>query len=192
MGMLRELRPALVALLLFTALCGVAYPLAVTGAAWLVFSKQSTGSMVSEGGHSLGSDLLGQANSDPRDFWPRPSATAKPYDAGSSSGSNLGPSNPALHKAVKERIAGLRAADPDNRRMLPIDLVTSSASGLDPHISSEAAYFQAPRVARLRGVSLEKVDALVGSLIEGRFLGLFGEPRVNVGRLNRALDRLAQ
>lgn len=179
-------RPALVATLLATVLCGGLYPALVTLVAQVAFARQANGSMV-DGGSS---ELVGQDDRDPRDFWPRPSATTRPYDASSSSGSNLGPSNPALATLVRERLASLRASDPESRRPLPIDLVTASASGLDPHISPEAAYFQAPRVARQRGLPLDRVDALVATAVEPRWLELFGQPRVNVGRLNRLLDRL--
>ena len=180
------LRPALVATLLATALCGGLYPALVTLVAQVVFARQANGSMIDGGG----SELLGQDNRDPRDFWSRPSATTRPYDASSSSGSNLGPSNPALTAAARERVALLRASDPGPHRPLPIDLVTTSASGLDPHISPEAAHFQAPRVAQARGLALDRVDALIASVVENRWLELFGQPRVNVGRLNRLLDRL--
>lgn len=190
--MMRELRPAMIGLLLLTVLCGGIYPAVVTGIGWLVMPHAAHGSIVSVGGKTVGSELIAQSEEDPRRFWPRPSATTKPYDATSSSGSNLGPSNPALLDAVKARIAKLRTADPENTRVLPIDLVTASGSGLDPDISVAAARYQAPRIARLRNVSIERVDALITDATEGRLFGLYGEPHVNVGRLNRQLERLAQ
>lgn len=190
--MLRELRPAAIGLLLLTVLCGGVYPAVMTGIGWLVLPHAAHGSIVSVGGKTLASELIAQSEEDPRRFWPRPSATTKPYDATSSSGSNLGPSNPALVDAVKQRIGKLRAADPENTRVLPIDLVTTSGSGLDPDISVAAALYQAPRIARLRGVPVERIDALIAASTEGRLFGLYGEPRVNVGRLNRQLERLAQ
>jgi len=178
--MLRELRTAAGILVLFTVLCGGIYPLLVT----------TLGRLIAP---SIDADLIARDESDPRRFWPRPSATAKPHDALSSSGSNLGPSNPALATAVQERVAKWRAADAghDNARPLPIDLVTTSGSGLDPHISLDGARYQAPRVARVRALSVAQVDAAIDAVTEGRLLGLFGEPRVNVARLNRQLERLA-
>ncbi len=176
--MLRELRTSVVILGLCTVLCGGLYPLLVTTLGRAIAS-------------SVDGELIGRDETDLRRFWPRPSATTKPYDALSSSGSNLGPSNPALAQAVRERVARWRAADADNPRPLPIDLVTASGSGLDPHISVAGARYQAPRVARARGLSLAQVDAAIDAVAEGRLLGLFGEPRVNVARLNRQLERLA-
>ncbi|TAH37310.1 MAG: potassium-transporting ATPase subunit KdpC [Planctomycetota bacterium] len=187
---MRHILPALRLLLLLTLLTGLAYPLAVTGLAKLAFPRQAEGSRIERGGRVLGSDLIGQPFSDPRYFWPRPSATSPAYNAAASSGSNLGPSNAALHTAVAERIATLHASDPDNSLPIPMDLVTASASGLDPHVSPEAAFWQVARVARARGMDETRVRDLVQSQVEPRTLGLFGEPRVNVLRLNLALDEL--
>lgn len=187
-----QLRPALVLFVLLSALTGLAYPLLVTGVAQLAFPAQANGSLIVRDGQAVGSALIGQAFSDPKHFWSRPSATGPmPYNASNSSGSNLGPSNPALHDAVKQRIATLRAADPGNTAPVPADLVTASASGLDPHISRAAADYQAPRVARARGMPEERVRELVEAHTEGRALGFLGEPRVNVLRLNLALDAAA-
>ncbi len=184
-------RPALVMLALFTLLTGVAYPLAVTGLSRAVLPSAAGGSLVLDRGRVVGSSLLGQPFDAPRYFWGRPSATGPhPYNAAASSGSNLGPMNPALREAVAARVAALRAADPDNHAPVPVDLVTASGSGLDPHISPAAALFQAGRVARARGVPESTVRALVQSSTEGRTLGLIGEPRVNVLALNRALDAM--
>ncbi|HTJ83552.1 MAG TPA: potassium-transporting ATPase subunit KdpC, partial [Polyangiaceae bacterium] len=175
-----------------TLLTGLAYPLAVTGVARTAFPRQSAGSVIEREGKAVGSELIGQAWTSPGYFWGRASATsAKPYDGAASSGSNLGPNNPALAQAVSDRIAALRAADPGNEAPVPVDLVTASGSGLDPHISPAAAYYQVGRVARARGLPEERVKALVTESIEGRTFGLLGEPRVNVLRLNLALDDLA-
>jgi K+-transporting ATPase ATPase C chain len=187
-----HLRPTLVLFALFTLLTGIAYPLLVTGIAQAVFPLQANGSRVVKGGKVVGSALIGQTFTDPRYFWGRPSATAPtPTNAGASAASNLGPSNPALATAVQERVAALRAADPDQRQPVPVDLVTASASGLDPHISPAAALYQVRRVARLRDWPEDQVRALVESHIENRIMGLWGEPRVNVLLLNLALDHLA-
>lgn len=186
------LRPILVVLVGFTLLTGIAYPLAVTGVARAAFPRQAAGSVMERGGKAVGSELIGQAWTSPGYFWGRASATsAKPYDGAASTGSNLGPSNPALAQAVSDRVAALRAADPGNEAPVPIDLVTASGSGLDPHISPAAAYYQVGRVARARGLSEARVKALVTDSIEGRTFGVLGEPRVNVLRLNLALDELA-
>ncbi len=183
------IRPALTLLAIFTVLTGVAYPLAVTGAARLLFSRQAEGSMVVHRGSVRGSSLIGQPFDDPRYFWSRPSATSpQGYNAGASSGSNLGPSNPALIDAARARIAALRAADPTASATVPADLVTASGSGLDPHISPAAAMYQARRVARARAMSEQRVGALIERHIEGRTWGVLGEPRVNVLLLNLALD----
>ena len=185
------LRPALVLFLVLTLLTGVAYPLAVTGAAQLLFPAQAAGSLILRDGKPVGSSLIGQNFADPGQFWGRPSATGPmPYNAAASGGSNLGPLNPALLDAVKGRIDALRAADPGNADPVPVDLVTASASGLDPHISSAAARYQAARVARVRHLSLEKVQQLVAQETEMPWLGLLGEVRVHVLRLNLALDAL--
>jgi len=183
------IRPAIVLLALFTLLTGIAYPLAVTSLAQAVFPMQANGSLMGQEGRIVGSALIGQPFDDPRYFWGRPSATAPfPYNAAASSGSNLGPSNPALIEAVQARITALRAADPGNDAPVPVDLVTASGSGLDPHISVAAALYQAPRVARVRGLNAEAVSQLVAQQAEGRQLGFLGEPRVNVLKLNLALD----
>lgn len=188
----RTFRPALSLLALFTVLFGLAYPALVTGLGqWLVAAK-ANGSIINVEGRPVGSALIGQAFSDPGFFWGRASATPPgPYNAGASTGSNLGPSNPALLAAAKARVAALRAADPGNLMPVPVDLVTASASGLDPHISRQAALIQVGRVARARSLQEAVVRRLVGKHVEGT-PGLFGEPRVNVLRLNLALERLAK
>ncbi|MDH6591756.1 K+-transporting ATPase ATPase C chain [Variovorax sp. TBS-050B] len=183
------LRPAIVLFALLGALTGLVYPLAVTGAARALFPSQAAGSLVVVGGRAVGSALIGQNFVDPKHFWGRPSATApQPYDARASGGSNLGPLNPALVDAVRARVAALRAADPGNAAPVPVDLVTASASGLDPHISPAAAHYQAARVARVRGLPLAQVEALIARHTEVPLGGLLGEPRVNVLALNLALD----
>ncbi len=185
----RVLRPALVLFAALTALTGAAYPLLVTGIGQAAFREQAAGSLVHRGGRPVGSSLIGQNFTGPGHFWGRPSATATmPYNAEASGGSNLGPLNPALSEAVKGRIAALRAADPGNGAPVPVDLVTASASGLDPHISVAAALYQAGRVARARGLAEAQVRQLVERHSEGRWLGWLGEPRVNVLALNLALD----
>ena len=184
-----EIRPALVLLLVFTALTGLVYPLVLTGVAKLVFPRQAEGSLIVRDGHAIGSRLIGQPFSDPRYFWGRLSATAPvPYDASASSGSNLGPLNPALLDAARARIAALRAVDPGARGPVPVDLVTASGSGLDPHLSLAGAEYQVARVAQARGLTPEVVRAIVRRHAEGRTFGLLGEPRVNVLELNLALD----
>ena len=185
------LRPAIALLILMTLITGVAYPLAVTGVAHLLFPGQAAGSLIVKNGQAVGSRLIGQPFSDPKYFWSRPSATSpQPYNGLSSGGSNLGPLNPALTDAVKARIGALRAADPTNRAPIPADLVTASASGLDPDISPAAAYYQADRIARIRHLSPQRVRALISGHAHGRFLGVIGEPRVNVLELNLALDAM--
>jgi len=177
------------ALLIFTVLTGLIYPLVVTGISQLIFSHQANGSLIIANGKAVGSTLIGQQFDDPKYFWGRLSATGPyPYNAAASSGSNLGPTNPALLDEVKVRIAALKAADPSNTQLIPVDLVTSSGSGLDPDISVAAALYQVPRVARVRSMSVESVLALVNQLTEGRQLGFLGEPRVSVLKLNLALD----
>lgn len=185
------IRPALASLLVLTLLTGLAYPVLVTGVAVVVFPRQAAGSLLEASGQVRGSDLIGQGFTAPKYFWSRPSATApQAYNAASSSGSNLGPSNPALADAVRDRIAALRAADPRNTAVVPVDLVTASGSGLDPHVSPAAAAYQVERVARARGLSPDSVRALVRRFTEGRQFGVLGEPRVNVLRLNLALEGL--
>lgn len=182
-------RPALVLLVLLSAVTGLLYPAAVTGAAQALFPWQAQGSLVERGGRTVGSALVGQPFSDPGHFWSRPSATApQPYNASASGGSNQGPLNPALTDAVTARVQALRAADPGNSRPVPADLVTASASGLDPHLTPAAALYQAPRVARVRGLPEATVQALVQQHTEAPLWGLLGEPRVNVLALNLALD----
>jgi len=186
---LAQLRPALMVLLLLTLVTGIAYPLVVTGIAQAVFPSQAQGSLVSRDGRVVGSTLIGQPFDDPMYFWSRPSATSPFADnAGSSAGSNLSPTNPDLVKAVQRRVDALRAADPGNTAPIPVDLVTASASGLDPHISPAAALYQVPRVAKIRGLQPDVVRQMVERHVEGRFLGFLGEPRVNVLALNLALD----
>jgi len=185
------LRPAIVLFLIMTAIAGIAYPLVVTGIAQLLFPAQANGSLIVKDGKAVGSRLIGQAFSDPKYFWSRPSATTpQPYNGLASGGSNLGPLNPALTDGIKTRIEALRAADPGNKAAVPVDLVTASGSGLDPDISLAAAYYQAPRVARLRGLKLDAVSTLIAAHAQGTLLGVVGEPRVNVLELNLALDQL--
>jgi K+-transporting ATPase ATPase C chain len=184
-----ELRPALVVFALLTLVTGVVYPLLVTGVGQVVFADAANGSLINSGDRQVGSQLLGQPFSSPKYFWGRPSATTpQPYNAAASSGSNQGPINPALESAVRDRIAALRAADPGNTAPVPVDLVTASASGLDPHISPAAAEYQVVRVARERNLPVAEVRKLVEAATEGRTFGILGEPRVNVLELNLALD----
>ncbi len=183
------IRPALVIFAVLTALTGVVYPLVVTGIGQAAFPVQAAGSLIVRDGKPVGSSLIGQNFSDPQYIWGRPSATAPmPYNASGSGGSNQGPLNPALTDAVQGRIAALRAADPDNQAPVPVDLVTASGSGLDPHISVAGAQFQAARVAKVRSLTLAQVQQLVDTHTEGRLFGFIGEPRVNVLQLNLALD----
>ena len=187
--MLKELKPAFLMLLVLTLITGVAYPLLVTGIAQAVMPAAANGSLILQDGKPVGSTLIGQPFSNPKYFWSRPSATSPhPDNASASAGSNQGPANPALTDAVAARIKTLRAADPNNTAQVPVDLVTASASGLDPHISPAAAAYQVARVARTRGLDPSKVRALVDRYTEGRQLGLLGEPRINVLQLNLALD----
>jgi len=184
-----QIRPAIVSLILFTLITGGLYPLAVTGIAQLIFPRQANGSLIVRNGKTLGSGLIGQPFDDPKYFWGRLSSTADfSYNAAASSGSNYGPLNAALFAAVQARISALHAADPGNTQPIPVDLVTASGSGLDPDISIAAAMYQVPRVARARGMTESAVTALVNRYTEGRQLGFLGEPRVNVLRLNLALD----
>lgn len=189
--MWQSIRPAVVLFVLLSIATGVVYPLLVTAAARVCFPYQADGSLLEVDGRRIGSELIGQAFADPRHFWGRPSATSPvPYNASAGSGSNLGPTNPALLEAVQSRIAALRTADPANRDAVPVDLVTASASGLDPHISPAAAYYQVPRVARARGLSEAAVRELVDRRVEPPTWGVFGAARVNVLRLNLALESL--
>ena len=185
------LRPAITLLILMTAITGIGYPLVVTGVAKVLFPGRAAGSLIVKDGKPVGSRLIGQPFSEPKYFWGRPSATSpQPYNGLSSGGSNLGPLNPALTDAVKARIAALQAADPSNHAPVPVDLVTASASGLDPDISLAAAYYQADRIARARNLSLDRVRALIAADAKGGLLGVIGEPRVNVLELNLALDAM--
>jgi K+-transporting ATPase ATPase C chain len=189
--MFTQFRPALVMLMIMTALTGAIYPAAVTGIAQLLFPHQANGSLIEKDGKAVGSTLIGQAFSDPKNFWSRPSATSPyPNNASASSGSNQGPLNPALTDAVEGRIKALREADPGNTAAVPIDLVTASASGLDPQISPAAAEYQVNRVAKARGVDAAVVRNLVAEHTEQRQWGFLGEPRVNVLLLNLALDAM--
>ena len=184
-----QLRPAIVSLVLLSAVTGLVYPAIVTVIAQTVFPHQANGSLIVKDGKAVGSTLIGQPFDDPKYFWGRPSATSPfQYNAGASSGSNLGPTNPALTKAVQERVDTLRAADPGNGAPVPVDLVTTSSSGLDPHISPAAALYQAGRVAKARKMDESAVRRLVEQNTEGRQFGFLGEPRVNVLALNLALD----
>ncbi|MCC7543027.1 MAG: potassium-transporting ATPase subunit KdpC [Deltaproteobacteria bacterium] len=188
------LRPAVLLLALVTLITGVVYPLVVTGAAQAIFPAQASGSLIESHGRVVGSRLIGQSFDDPRYFWGRPSATGPwPYNAAASAGSNLGPTHPALTTAVRERGAALRAAEPERGSApIPVDLVTASGSGLDPHISPAAALYQVHRVAAARGLAEDRVLSLVLEHVEGRSLGVLGEPRVNVLLLNVELDELAR
>ena len=187
--MLKQLRPAVISFLLLTLLTGIAYPLLVTGISQVTMSGKANGSLIVKDGKPVGSELIGQSFADPKYFWGRPSATGPmPNNASASSGSNLGPTNPALMDAVKARVQALRDADPGNTQPVPVDLVTASGSGLDPHISPAAAEYQLARVARVRNLDPNAVHKLVEEHTEGRQFGILGEPRVNVLELNLALD----
>ena len=188
---LRQLRPAVVVFVLLSIITGIAYPLAVTGISMVVFPSAAEGSLIrNQDGKVIGSRLIGQPFDDEKYFWTRPSATSPPYHAAASSGSNLGPINPTLLDAVKARVEKLKATAADRRAPVPVDLVTASASGLDPHISPAAAYYQVERVATARRLESAAVRALVDRHMEPRTLGMLGEPRVNVLILNLALDEL--
>ncbi|HWX65494.1 MAG TPA: potassium-transporting ATPase subunit KdpC [Rhodanobacter sp.] len=187
--MTKLLRNAVMLLLLMTVITGVLYPLAATGLAQLIFPHQANGSLIVKDGKPVGSALIGQSFTDPKYFWGRPSTTTPQADNGTNSGgSNLGPTNPALTDAVKQRMVALRAADPGNTAPVPVDLVTASGSGLDPEISPAAAQYQLARVAKARGLGTAHLKALVSEYTRSRQLGLLGEPRVNVLQLNLALD----
>jgi K+-transporting ATPase ATPase C chain len=190
-NVISQFRPAVVALAIFTLITGVFYPLFVTGIAQIAFPHQANGSLIVQNGQTIGSELIGQPFDDPRYFWGRPSATSPfPYNGAASSGSNLGPDNPALLEAVKARIEALKAGDPENPLPVPVDLVTASGSGLDPDISVAAALYQVSRIAKTRGMSEDAVRSLIESYIKEPQLGDLGEPRVNVLELNLALDKL--
>jgi potassium-transporting ATPase KdpC subunit len=190
--MKHQLRPALMMLLTLMLLTGVIYPLAVTGLAQLLLPSLADGSLITRDGKVIGSELIGQQFDDPKYFWGRPSATSPfPYNAAASSGSNLGPTNPAFIDAVRGRVSALRAADPVNDTPIPVDLVTASGSGLDPHMSPAAAEYQLKRVARARGLGENTLRDLVARHTEGRQLGVLGERRINILKLNVALDDLS-
>jgi potassium-transporting ATPase KdpC subunit len=185
------LRPALVTFAVLTALTGVVYPLLVTGIGQAAWPWQAAGSLILRDGKPIGSALIGQGFVEPKYFWSRPSATSpQPYNASNSGGSNLGPLNPALIDAVKGRIEALRAADPTNTAAVPVDLVTTSASGFDPHVSVAGAQYQAARIAKSRNLPLAQIRQLIDKHTAGRLFGFLGEPRVNVLELNLALDAL--
>jgi K+-transporting ATPase ATPase C chain len=187
----RQLRPTLVIFALMTILTGVIYPLVVTLVAWVAFPSAATGSLIVKDGNVVGSRLIGQPFDDDKYFWSRPSATGPyPYNGGASSGSNLGPINPALLDAVKQRVADVKAKHPEQKGDVPVDLVTASGSGLDPHISPAAAYYQVERIAANRRLPTQQVRRLVEEHVEPRTFGLLGEPRVNVLLLNLALDQM--
>lgn len=188
----RSFRPAFGLFMVLTVVTGALYPLAITGIGQFFLPEKANGSLIKQDGKVIGSSLIGQNFTDPKYFWGRPSATGPyPYNAAASSGSNLGPLNPALAEAVKSRVATLKIADNNNNLPVPVDLVTTSASGLDPHISPAAAFYQATRVAKVRGLSSEKLQKLIDDNTEGRQWAVLGEPRVNVLLLNIALDKAA-
>jgi len=188
--MLKQIRPAIVSLFILTLITGVAYPALITGIGQVLFPAQANGSLIVKDGTVIGSALIGQQFEAPKYFWGRLSATAPAYNAGASSGSNLGPTNPALMETAQARIDALKAADPTNTLPIPIDLVTASASGLDPHLSPAAAEYQVARVARERSMDEAQVRTWVAQFTSGRLLGILGEPTVNVLQLNLALDGL--
>ena len=184
-----QIKQAILIFIVLSIITGIIYPLFVTGVAQLFFQNQANGSLIYRNNKPVGSVFIGQAFNDPKYFWGRISATSPvPFNAQASTGSNLGPTNPALLEAVKSRIKNLKIDDPDNKSPIPVDLVTSSASGLDPHISLAAAYYQTPRIARLRGLSQDTIKILIARHTFGRLFGFIGEPVVNVLELNLALD----
>lgn len=186
--MFKQIRIAFLSTGLLTIGVGLVYPYALTGLSQILFPKQANGSLIYKDGKAIGSHLIGQSFDDPKYFWGRLSATGSfPYNAAASSGSNLGPTNPALFKAIQDRIDTLHKADPDNKDPIPVDLVTASASGLDPHITPAAAHYQVPRIAKIRGMSTSTLESLIQKHTEGRFFGLIGEPAVNVLELNLEL-----
>ena len=186
---LEQLKTSILSLIVLSVLTGILYPLGMTGLAQVLFPRQANGSLILKEGKPIGSTLIGQPIDDPKYFWSRLSATSpQSYNASNSSGSNLGPTNPALIQEIKGRIDALHKADPDNHEAIPVDLVTSSGSGLDPHITPAAAYYQVKRVAKIRGVPEESLRSMVARHTAGRFLGLLGEPAVNVLELNLELD----
>jgi K+-transporting ATPase ATPase C chain len=186
---LEQLKTSILSLIVLSVLTGILYPLGITGLAQVLFPRQANGSLILKEGKPIGTALIGQPFDDPKYFWSRLSATSpQPYNASNSSGSNLGPTNPALLQEIQGRIDALHKADPDNHEPIPVDLVTSSSSGLDPHISPAAAYYQVKRVAKVRGVPEQSVRELVDHHTTGRFLGVLGEPAVNVLELNLDLD----
>jgi potassium-transporting ATPase KdpC subunit len=187
----RLIRPAISLLVLMTILLGIVYPLVITGVARVAFPRRAEGSLIYKDGNLIGSTLIGQSFSDPKYFWGRPSATSpQPYNGLASSGSNLGPVNSALLDQVKANAKALHDADPDNQQRIPVDLVTASASGLDPEISPAGAFYQAARVARVRSLSVAQVEALIKTHERGRLLGFIGERRINLLELNLALDQM--
>lgn len=188
--MLKQFRICLLLFLSLTVLTGILYPTFITAISQLIFPSQANGSLIYKDGMVIGSKLIGQQFDDQKYFWGRLSATSPPYNAAASSGSNFGPMNPKLMDEVKRRLEKLEAADPQNKLPVPIDLITSSASGLDPHISVAAANYQKSRISRLRGIPENQIDELIATYTSGRFLGLVGEPVVNVLQLNIALDEL--
>ncbi len=191
MKMLKQIRIAIFSTVVATVLLGLLYPLAVTVLAQVLFPNQANGSLIYKEGKAVGSRLIGQPFDDPKFFWSRPSATGPvPYNGAASSGSNQGPTNPALLKAVQDRIDALHKADPDNKEPVPVDLVTASGSGLDPHISPASAQYQLKRVARVRNISEQTIADLIEKHTQGRFLGMIGEPAVNVLELNLALEAI--
>ncbi len=188
----KQIRPALFSFLLLTLITGVFYPLAVTGIAKVFFNHQAEGSLMVKDGKAVGSDLIGQAFDDPKYLWGRPSATAPAFNASASSGSNYGPMHPDYLKAVEERVKVLKDADPMNQALVPVDLVTASGSGLDPQISMAGAYYQVPRIARIRGIAEDEVKKIISKNTQGRFLGILGEPAVNVLKVNLELDEVTK